>query len=90
MKIMVGYNGGKVGESALSLARDFAKTYDAFVYVITSLEGGPSEKVSDIRKAEEGLVFARKVMEDAGVQCDVQQSVRGLPMTTKLTISSSA
>ncbi len=78
MKILVGYNGGEVGATALSLARDYAKTYNAFVYVITSLEGGSSEKASDIRKAEEGLVFAKKMMEDAGVQCDVQQSVRGL------------
>ena len=63
MKILVGYNGGEVGATALSLARDYAKTYNAFVYVLTSLEGGSSEKASDIRKAEEGLVFAKKMLE---------------------------
>ena len=78
MKILVGYNGGEVGRLALSLARDFARTNNAFVYVITSMEGGTSERQSDILKAEQGLAFAKKLMEDSNVQCDVQQSVRGL------------
>jgi nucleotide-binding universal stress UspA family protein/CheY-like chemotaxis protein len=78
MKIMVGYDGGEVGRRALSLARDHAKTHNAFVYVITSMEGGASEKQSDIAKAQENLEFARKLFADAGVDCDVQQSVRGL------------
>lgn len=78
MKILVGYNGGEVGRMALSLARDYALLHQAFVYVVTSMEGGSSEKQSDIVKAEEGLAFARTLMADAGVECDAQQSVRGL------------
>lgn len=78
MKIMVGYNGGEVGELALTLARDYAKTNNAFVYILTSLEGGASEKPSDIVGAEKGLEFAKNLMEDAGVECDALQSVRGL------------
>jgi nucleotide-binding universal stress UspA family protein/CheY-like chemotaxis protein len=78
MKIMVGYNGGDVGRRALSIARDYAKTYSAFVYVVTSMEGGTSEKQSDIAKAQEDLDFAKSFMQDSGVECDVQQSVRGL------------
>jgi nucleotide-binding universal stress UspA family protein/CheY-like chemotaxis protein len=78
MKILVGYNGGEVGRLALSLARDYALKNTAFVYIITSMEGGTSEKQSDILKAEEGLEFAGKLMEHSGVECDAQQSVRGL------------
>lgn len=78
MKIMVGYNGGEVGRRALSLARDYAKTFNAFVYIITSMEGGASEKPSDIAKAQETLDFAKSMMDEAEVECDVQQSVRGL------------
>lgn len=63
---------------ALSLARDFALKNNAFVYIVTSMEGGTSEKPADIAAAEEGLAYARKVMEKAGVECDAQQSVRGL------------
>ena len=78
MKIMVGYNGGAVGRRALSLARDYAKTFNAFVYIITSMEGGTSEKQVDILKAQEDLDFAKSFMLEAGVECDAQQSVRGL------------
>jgi len=78
MNIMVGYNGGEVGELALSLARDYAKTNNAFVYILTSLEGGATEKQSDIADAEKNLEFAKAMIEDAGVQCEAQQSVRGL------------
>jgi len=78
MNILVGYNGGEVGELALSLARDYAKTNNAFVYILTSLEGGASEKQSDIVAAEKDLDFAKSMMEEAEVQCDAQQSVRGL------------
>jgi len=78
MKILVGYNGGEVGRMALSLARDYARINNAFVYVVTSMEGGASEKQSDIIKAEKDLAFASKLMEHSNVQCDAQQSVRGL------------
>ena len=61
MKVLVGYNGGEVGKLALSLARDFAKINNAFVYIITSMEGGASEKQSDILKAEQALDFAKEL-----------------------------
>jgi len=46
--------------------------------IVTSMEGGASEKQSDIIAAEQGLDFAGKLMEDSGIEYDVQQSVRGL------------
>jgi nucleotide-binding universal stress UspA family protein/CheY-like chemotaxis protein len=78
MKILVGYDGGEVGRVALSLARDMAGIHSAFVYVVTSMEGGSSEKHVDITLAEEGLAFAKRLMEDSGISCEAQQSVRGL------------
>lgn len=78
MKILVGYNGGEYGRLALILARDFSRKHNAFVYVVTSMEGGASEKPSDIQRAEEGLKFAKKIMTDAGLECAAEQSVRGL------------
>ncbi len=78
MKILVGYNGGEVGRLALSFARDTALTNNAFVYVITSMEGGTSEKQSDIIEAEKGLEFAAELMKNSGLKYDAQQSVRGL------------
>ena len=78
MKILVGYDGGEVGRVALSLARDMAGRHTAFVYVVTSMEGGSSERQADIIRAEEDLGFARQLMENSGIKCEVQQSVRGL------------
>ncbi|MBF0209779.1 MAG: universal stress protein [Desulfamplus sp.] len=78
MKIMVGYNGGESGERALKLARDYALLTNAVVHIITSMEGGESEKTSDIVNAEKDLNFARDIMQSAGVQFIAKQSVRGL------------
>ncbi|GAB6146204.1 universal stress protein [Desulfocicer niacini] len=77
MKIMVGYNGGDVGIRALALARDYALLRDAEVYVITSMEGGPKEKLADVQKADADLKFAREFMEAAHLTCIAEQSVRG-------------
>lgn len=78
MRILVGYNGGEVGRLALALARDMAGIHSAFVYVVTSMEGGSAEKQAEIEKADQGLEFARQFMENSGIQCEAQQSVRGL------------
>jgi len=78
MKILVGYNGGEVGRISLSHARDMAGIHSAFVYVVTSMEGGASETQAEIARAEEGLDFARQLLEGSGIQCEAQQSVRGL------------
>ena len=78
MKILVGFNGGDVGMRALELARDYALLTRAFVHIITSLEGGPDEKISDIQNVEKGLKIASNVMEEAGVPFLAQQSVRGM------------
>ena len=78
MKILVGYNGGEVGTRALELARDYALKFNAFVYVVTSMEGGSGETPEEIEKVAQDLELARRLMEDAGVECEVQQSVRGM------------
>ena len=77
MKIMVGYNGGDVGIRTLELARDYALLCNAEVYVVTSMEGGPKEKIADVQKADADLKFARDLMEAAHLICTAEQSVRG-------------
>ena len=78
MKILVGYNGSEVAKSALSLAKSYAKTFDAFVHVVTSLEGGVGEKIEEINEATENLKFAQDFLERDGIQCKTEQLVRGL------------
>lgn len=77
MKIMVGYNGGEVGVRALELARDYALVCKAEVYVMTSMEGGPKEKITDVLKADADLKFAKELMAAAHLPCTAEQSVRG-------------
>jgi len=77
MKIMVGYNGGEVGVRALELARDYALLCKAEVHVMTSMEGGPKEKIADVQKADADLKFAKELMDAANLTCTAEQSVRG-------------
>ena len=78
MKILVGYDGGEEGRLALGLARDTAVFHNAFVHVITSMEGGSAEKQKDIQTAEKNLGFAKTLLAHANIECDCQQSVRGI------------
>jgi len=78
MKILVGYNGSEVSKAALSQAKSYAKTYDALVHVVSSLEGGVGEKIEEINAAAENLKFAQEFLESDGVRCKIEQLVRGL------------
>ncbi len=78
MKIMVGYTGGIKGSKALTIARDFAISQKATVYIVTSMEGGISEVASDIVKTQKGLDYAQSFMEDKNIKCKSIQSVQGL------------
>jgi len=78
MRILVGYNGSEVAKAALSEAKSYAKTYDALVYVVVSLEGGVGEKIEEINAAAENLKFAQEFLESDGVRCKIEQLVRGL------------
>jgi nucleotide-binding universal stress UspA family protein/CheY-like chemotaxis protein len=78
MKLLVGYNGGEEGRLNLSLAKEHALLTQSFVYIVTSMAGGPSEKQSDIARADQGLLFAKQLMERSGIPCETQLSVRNL------------
>jgi nucleotide-binding universal stress UspA family protein len=78
MKILVGYNGSEVAKLALSQAKSYAKTYDALVYVVVSLEGGSGEKVEEIDAATENLNYAQEFLEKDGIRCITEQLARGL------------
>ncbi|MBT8366446.1 MAG: universal stress protein [Deltaproteobacteria bacterium] len=78
MKFLVGYNGSVEAKAALSLARDFAKTFNARIFVMSSMEGGAGEKVEDINQAEQNLREAKAFFDDQGVECETHQMARGL------------
>ena len=78
MKFLVGYNGSAEAKAALVLASDFAKIFDARVFVMASLEGGAGEKLEDINQAKENLRDAKEIFDEQGVECETHQMARGL------------
>jgi len=79
MNFLVGYNGSNEAKSALSLARDFAKIFDAKVFVMTSMPGGAGESLEEITSTENMLRYAKKFLEAKGIKCETHQLARGLP-----------
>jgi nucleotide-binding universal stress UspA family protein len=78
MKILVAYNGSQVSKSALALARDFAGIFNAKVLVMTSMGGGTTEKLEEIKKAEADLLDAEKFLTEEKIECETHQLARGL------------
>ena len=78
MKFLVGYNGSKAAQSALALAKDFAKVFNAKVFVLVSMEGGSSEKIEDVAKARADLEYAENFLKKESIDCEAREMVRGL------------
>jgi nucleotide-binding universal stress UspA family protein len=78
MKFLVGYNGSNEAKSALALARDFAKIFNAKVFVMTSMEGGSGETLDEINRAESELKYAKTFLEADAIECETHQLARGL------------
>lgn len=78
MKYLVGYNGSEESKAALSLARTYAESFGARVYVVASMGGGSSEKVENIGKAAHNLAIAEKFLKEKGVACESRQLARGM------------
>ncbi|MFH1985827.1 MAG: universal stress protein [Pseudomonadota bacterium] len=78
MKVLVGYNGSKASRLALDEAVQYARAFKATVYVMTSMEGGSSEKPEDISRASEILNEAKALMASEGIPYELSQLVRGM------------
>lgn len=78
MKFLVAYNGSKESKAALDLATKTASDYGAKLFVITSMEGGRSEKPEDIARVNRELRQVRQELADAGIEYDVEEMARGL------------
>ena len=78
MKIVVGYEGSRMSQMALEIAKKHAKAFGAEVVVITSLEGGRSDKVEDIDAAKQGLEYAEGALKREGIECKSHLLIHGL------------
>jgi len=78
MKVLVGYNGSKPSRLALQEAVTYARAFSATLYIITSMEGGSTEKPEDISRAEALLKEAKDLVASEGVPFELSQLVRGM------------
>ncbi|MGA6924871.1 MAG: universal stress protein [Desulfosarcina sp.] len=78
MKFLVAYNGSTESRAALDLAIAHASIFTAKVFVITSMEGGHSEKPEDIARVNQELKRVRQQLEKAGTPHEVHETARGL------------
>lgn len=78
MNILVGYDGSKVANDALKLAKQHAKAFDGKVHIVTSMEGGPEVPREDFEKAEKDLNYAKVAFKKEGIAHEAHLSVRGL------------
>ena len=78
MKILVGYDGSEEAESALDLARKYADSFDADVFIIHALQQGPTVDKIDIEKAEGELEYVRTPFNVDGIRCETDVLVNYL------------
>ena len=78
MKIVVGYKESKLSKAILDTVKQHAKAFDATVYLIFSLEGGPGEKIEEIDIAKGELSYAEGVLKEAGIKAEAELLIRGL------------
>jgi len=75
MKILVGYDGSKVAEDALKLAREHAKAFAADVHLMTSLRQSRELQKDDIEKAESKLDDLKLNLGFEKIPCETYASV---------------
>jgi nucleotide-binding universal stress UspA family protein len=75
MKILVGYDGSKVAEDVLKLAREHARLFEAGIYLFTSLQQGPELKKGDIEEVESRLDQLKLSFDFDKIPCETHASV---------------
>lgn len=77
MRILVGYDGSKSAQTALTVAIDHARAFSAHVTLLTSLTGGTATTSEDIKQAQKELESAQSGLEHEGISCDIHLLVKG-------------
>ena len=78
MKFLVAYTGSTESKAALEQAVSLARVLNAEVIVITSMEGGRSEKPEEIARVSQELKKVEQKLQDAGIEHEVHEMARGL------------
>jgi nucleotide-binding universal stress UspA family protein len=77
-RILVGFSGSDDSVNALNAAKIHAKAFNATVFVMMSMVGGPDIPRRDFVRAERLLEDAAEELKTEGIGCETHLSVRGL------------
>ncbi|QTA83370.1 Universal stress family protein [Desulfonema limicola] len=78
MRFLAAYKNSPEAKAALELAVEHARKYNAQLYVTTSQEGGEKEKSENVARIKQELNDIKKRLEQADIDFDVFEIVRGL------------
>jgi nucleotide-binding universal stress UspA family protein len=78
MKIIVGYDGSNGAKKALELAQTHANAFNAEIYLLASLEQGPTLLKDDIEKTENDLERLKRPFDSDGIHCETDVVVSHL------------
>ena len=78
MNIVVGYDGSRVSTDVIRIAKLHARVFDAKLYLIHSMKGGPEHTREDFENAERELGRAHKQLSDDSIPSEPRLLVRGL------------
>ena len=78
MNILVCYDESQAAQEALKLSVDHAQKFQGRIFIITSLVGGSKEDLQEHRNAENGLTYAKSILEKEKIPCESHLLVRGL------------
>jgi len=77
MKFLVAYDGSKTAKSALAVARTYAKTFNAGIVVVASVEGELLTRDVEIEKANANLSYAGRFLAEESIPTELEILVRG-------------
>jgi len=75
---MVGLDGSNSSKEALRLAKKHAKTFNAKVELVTSMEKGTEAQQKEILQTENDMENEKKLLEDDGISCDTHLLIQGM------------
>ena len=78
MKILVGFDGSNASKAALKLAAEHAQAFDAQIFLVQSMVGGPEVPKRDFEKAESELGYQKSQFINKNIACESLLSIRGL------------
>lgn len=78
MLYLVGFDGSNSSKEALELACTYAKTMQAEIVIVTSMEKGDTDNAKDIRSAENQLEWAESHVKGKGLAVSTHLLIRGM------------